>query len=212
MGVKYMNVLIVSESFIVRDSLNHLFNDIFDAKNIKSVSNINELSNEELINIDFSFIDINKNNSDVLNRLSEIKNRYNSLKIMVLDGNKDRELFLKSIDYGIDGYILNISDKEEFIYMVKKVLNGKKFYDSEVLQYRVSEERVNNETVLTNREKNVLRHVCKGLSNIDIANELNVTDYTIKKHVSSILNKLKLKNRKDIIIYAKDNHLLDEII
>lgn len=207
-----MNVLIVSESFIVRDSLNHLFNDIFDAKNIKSVSNINELSNEELINIDFSFIDINKNNSDVLNRLSEIKNRYNSLKIMVLDGNKDRELFLKSIDYGIDGYILNISDKEEFIYMVKKVLNGKKFYDSEVLQYRVSEERVNNETVLTNREKNVLRHVCKGLSNIDIANELNVTDYTIKKHVSSILNKLKLKNRKDIIIYAKDNHLLDEII
>ena len=207
-----MNVLIVSESFIVRDSLNHLFNDIFDAKNIKSVSNINELSNEELINIDFSFIDINKNNSDVLNRLSEKKNRYNSLKIMVLDGNKDRELFLKSIDYGIDGYILNISDKEEFIYMVKKVLNGKKFYDSEVLQYRVSEERVNNETVLTNREKNVLRHVCKGLSNIDIANELNVTDYTIKKHVSSILNKLKLKNRKDIIIYAKDNHLLDEII
>ena len=131
---------------------------------------------------------------------------------MVLDGNKDRELFLKSIDYGIDGYILNISDKEEFIYMVKKVLNGKKFYDSEVLQYRVSEERVNNETVLTNREKNVLRHVCKGLSNIHIANELNVTDYTIKKHVSSILNKLKLKNRKDIIIYAKDNHLLDEII
>ena len=207
-----MNVLIVSESFIVRDSLNHLFNDIFDAKNIKSVSNINELSNEELINIDFSFIDINKNNSDVLNRLSEIKNRYNSLKIMVLDGNKDRELFLKSIDYGIDGFILNISDKEEFIYMVKKVLNGKKFYDSEVLQYRVSEERVYNETVLTKREKNVLRHVCKGLSNIDIANELNVTDYTIKKHVSSILNKLKLKNRKDIIIYAKDNHLLDEII
>ena len=71
---------------------------------------------------------------------------------------------------------------------------------------------VNNENILTNKEKSVLKYVCKGLTNKNIAEELNVTDYTIKKHVSSILHKLNLKNRQDIIIYAKGSGIIDEIV
>ena len=77
---------------------------------------------------------------------------------------------------------------------------------------KIHKEKTNNEMGLTNREKCVLNYVCKGLSNKDIANELKITDYTIKKHVSNILSKLNLRNRQDIIIYAKENHILDETI
>ena len=131
---------------------------------------------------------------------------------MVLDSKRDMAIFLKSMEYGVDGYTLNISDKEEFVYMINKILNGKKFYDPEVLQYKMSRVSVNNETYITNREKCVINYVCKGLSNKEIAKELNITDYTIKKHVSSILHKLKLKNRKDIIIYARGSGIIDEIV
>ena len=96
--------------------------------------------------------------------------------------------------------------------IIKRVLNGKKFYDSELLQYTIHNEKTNNGIDLTNREKCVLNYVCKGLSNKDIANELRVTDYTIKKHVSNILSKLHLRNRQDIILYEQDNHIIDEII
>ena len=207
-----MKVLIVSESFIIRDSLNNLFNEILDTKDIIVVSSPNELSNEDILDVNFSFIDVNVNNISIVERLSKIKDKYRNLKIMILDIRKDMDLFFKSIDCGVDGYILDITDKEEFIYIIKKVLNGKKFFDSELLQYSIQRDKVANEIDLTNREKNVLNYVCKGLSNKDIANELKVTDYTIKKHVSSILSKLHLRNRQDIIIYAKDNHILDEII
>lgn len=207
-----MKVLIVSESFIIRDSLNNLFNEILDTKDIIVVSSPNELSNEDILDVNFSFIDVNVNNISIVERLSKIKYKYRNLKIMILDIRKDMDLFFKSIDCGVDGYILDITDKEEFIYIIKKVLNGKKFFDSELLQYSIQRDKVANEIDLTNREKNVLNYVCKGLSNKDIANELKVTDYTIKKHVSSILSKLHLRNRQDIIIYAKDNHILDEII
>ena len=200
-----MKVLIVSESFIIRDSLNNLFNEILDTKDIIVVSSPNELSNEDILDVNFSFIDVNVNNISIVERLSKIKYKYRNLK-------KDMDIFFKSIDCGVDGYILDITDKEEFIYIIKKVLNGKKFFDSELLQYSIQRDKVANEIDLTNREKNVLNYVCKGLSNKDIANELKVTDYTIKKHVSSILSKLHLRNRQDIIIYAKDNHILDEII
>ena len=207
-----MKVLVVSESFIIRDSLNHLLNEILDTNDIITASNANDLSNEDLLEIDFSLIDVNKNNISIVERLSKIKNKSKSPKIMILDTRKDVDLFLKSVDYGVDGYILNIDDKDEFIYIIKKVINGKKFYDSELLQYSIDKKKINSETYLTNREKCVLNYVCKGLSNKDIANELKITDYTIKKHISSILNKLHLRNRQDIIIYARDNHIIDEII
>ena len=201
-----MNVLIVSESFIVRDSVNNLFNDTLNCHNINTISNTNELLNEELKSINFLFIDINKDNIEILKRLSKIKDKNKKPKIMVLDSKRDMAICEKAIEYGVDGYTLNISDKEEFVYMINKILNGKKFYDPEVLQYKISEVSVNNENILTNKENSVLKYVCKGLTNKNIAEELNVTDYTIKKHVSSILHKLNLKSRKDIIIYAKDNY------
>ena len=207
-----MKILVVSESFIIRDSLNHLLNEILDTDDIITVSNLNNVLDKELLEIDFSFIDINKNNINIVERLSKIRNKFKSSKIMILDSQKDIELFIKSVDYGIDGYILNIDDKDEFIYIIKRVLNGKKFYDSELLQYSISEKKTNNEIDLTNREKSVLNYVCKGLSNKDIAKELKVTDYTIKKHVSNILSKLHLRNRQDIILYAQDNNIIDDII
>ena len=202
-----MKALVVSESFIIRDSLNHLLNEILDTNDIITASNANDLSDEDLLEIDFSLIDINKNNISIVEKLSKIKNKSKSPKIMILDMRKDVDLFLKSVDYGVDGYILNIDDKDEFIYIIKKVINEKKFYDSELLQYSIDKEKTKSETNLTNREKCVLDYVCKGLSNNDIANELKITDYTIKKHISSILNKLHLRNRQDIIIYARDNHI-----
>lgn len=207
-----MKILVVSESFIIRDSLNHILNEILDTDDIITVSNLNNVLDKELLEIDFSFIDVNKNNINIVKRLSKIRRKFKSSKIMILDSKKDIELFIKSVDYGIDGYILNIDDKDEFIYIIKRVLNGKKFYDSELLQYTIHNEKTNNEIDLTNREKCVLNYVCKGLSNKDIANELKVTDYTIKKHVSNILSKLHLRNRQDIILYAQDNHIIDDII
>ena len=207
-----MKILVLSESFIIRDSLNHILNEILDTDDIITVSNLNNVLDKELLEIDFSFIDVNKNNINIVKRLSKIRRKFKSSKIMILDSKKDIELFIKSVDYGIDGYILNIDDKDEFIYIIKRVLNGKKFYDSELLQYTIHNEKTNNEIDLTNREKCVLNYVCKGLSNKDIANELKVTDYTIKKHVSNILSKLHLRSRQDIILYAQDNHIIDEII
>ena len=207
-----MKILVVSESFIIRDSLNHILNEILDTDDIITVSNLNNVLDKELLEIDFSFIDVNKNNINIVERLSKIRRKFKSSKIMILDSKKDIELFIKSVDYGIDGYILNIDDKDEFIYIIKRVLNGKKFYDSELLQYTIHNEKTNNEIDLTNREKCVLNYVCKGLSNKDIANELKVTDYTIKKHVSNILSKLHLRSRQDIILYAQDNHIIDDTI
>ena len=139
-------------------------------------------------------------------KIVRVKQRTDKNEYLLINNHKER-LTSRGIRY-----ILNIDDKDEFIYIIKKVLNGKKFYDSELLQYTIHNEKTNNEIDLTNREKCVLNYVCKGLSNKDIANELRVTDYTIKKQVSNILSKLHLRHRQDIILYVQDNNIIDNII
>ncbi|MGL6108440.1 response regulator transcription factor [Romboutsia sp.] len=205
-----MNILVASESFIVKDSLSNLFKNIFLDANIKVTSNLDTLRQEEIDELDFAFIDVNASNVSIIETLGVTKEVFKKLKIMVLDLRKDSNLFYSISKNYIDAYILNIAEKEEFIYIVKKVVSGKKYYDSDLLQYAINNTTTYDTQRLTNREHEVLVQVSKGLSNRDIAKALNVTDYTIKKHVSSILTKLSLKNRQDIIIYAKDNGLLED--
>ncbi|MGL5749656.1 MAG: response regulator transcription factor [Paraclostridium sp.] len=207
-----MGVIIISESFIVKDSLVDLFKDTFKTDDVRCVSSIDINSEMCLADIGFIFMDTSIENSTLLSYITKIKGLNGDTKIMILDHKSDKELFLNSVKMGVEGYILNILDKDEFVYILKKIINGKKFYDSELLQYNIENNVYSKGKLLTGRERSVLGYVAKGLSNRVIAENLGVTDYTIKKHVSSILTKLKLKNRQDIIIYARENHILDEIV
>lgn len=203
-----MKVLIISESFIVRDSLSNLFKEIFDNVYIESASNKNEFETKDLSNFNFIFIDATIRDTEIVSIVENIRRISQDAKIMVMDVRKHKNLFLELVKLGVDGYILNILDKEEFIYIVKRIMMGKKFYDSELLQESIENQVDTTNVKLTQREFSVLTYVCKGFSNKEIAKALAVTDYTIKKHVSSILHKLHLKNRQDIIIYARDNNLV----
>ena len=111
-----MKVLIVSESFIIRDSLNNFFHEEFNVNNIKSISNLDYLCKEEFLDYDFLFIDANTSRINIVEKLRLVKNKSKNIRIMILDNKKDIELFLKTLNYGVDGYILNIDDKDEFTY------------------------------------------------------------------------------------------------
>lgn len=207
-----MKIVILSESFIIKDSLSDLFKDTFNTEDVSCVSHIDIDDEKALSKIDFIFVDTSIDYSILLNYVAKIRRLNLNTKIMILDYKSNKELFLNSVKMGVEGYILNILDKDEFVYILRKVINGKKFYDSELLQYNIENNIYSTNKLLTNRERCVLSYVSKGLSNRDIADSLGVTDYTIKKHVSSILTKLKLKNRQDIIIYARENNILDDIV
>lgn len=204
-------IVIVSESFVLKDSLVDVFKHTFNSDNVVCISSINTDDELHLVDVDFMLIDASIDKNSVLEYILIAKQSNLGCKILVLDYKNSKDLFFNSVKMGVEGYILNILDKDEFIYIIKRIASGKKFYDSELLQYDVDNSINSVNNLLTNRERCVLNYVSKGLSNKDIAESLEVTDYTIKKHVSSILTKLKLRNRQDIIVYAKENNILDEI-
>lgn len=210
-----MEVLVVSKSFIVREALGLFFNNIFDDHKIRGLKDLKDVQNLNLSKIDFVFIDLGQDSKESVRCIKEL---FRDAKIMIFNKNRKKEIFIDCIKNGISSYLVDIPEKDELMYIVKTVIKGKKYYDIDLLEdvFNVQKENdVENIELLTDRENEVLDRVSMGLTNKEIAKELYVSEHTIKKHVTSILSKLDMRNRRDLIIYKKyrrNNIALNNII
>lgn len=204
-----MEVLIVSKSFIVREALSKFFNQEFENTNVKVLRNLSKINDINMLEIDFMFVDID--NITIIDRIRILKEKFNDLKILAFGRSNDKEVFLNLYNSSVNGYILDILEKEDLKYIVKKILSGKKYYDMDLLEDIICNESFDdyeeNLNSLTPREVEVLNEVRKGLSNKEIARKLYITEHTVKKHITSILSKLDMKNRKNLIIYSRDMYI-----
>ena len=94
-------------------------------------------------------------------------------------------------------------NRDEFAYIIHKIIIGKKFYDLDLLEELFQEEDKKGRQSLTMRESEILNLVGKGYNNKEISQKLFITENTVKKHVSSIFTKLGFKSRKEVIAYLK---------
>ncbi len=198
-----MKVLVISKSFIVREALSVFFNNYFKEYQFKSFREFKEISNIDLSNVKLLFIDVDEDRFD---DISVIKESFKDIKIIVFNKNNDKDIFVKCLKNKIESCIFDINESDDLLYIVKSVIKGKKYYDSEILDELMSDEANLNKSLqetLTERELEVLHMVGLGSTNKEIAKKLYISEHTIKKHISSILFKLDMNNRKDLIIYTK---------
>lgn len=200
-----MKVLVISKSFIVREALEVFFNRNFKECNFKGLNNFEEISNIDLSNIKLAFIDMDK---DMFDNINLIKASFKDMKIIILNKTNDKNIFIKCLKNKIESCIWDINEQDDLLYIVRIVLKGKKYYDLDILDEIVREKEMFNKSlyrILTERESEVLRMVSLGYANKEIAKKLYISEHTIKKHITNILSKLDMKNRKDLIIYVKEN-------
>ncbi|MGL6106963.1 response regulator transcription factor [Romboutsia sp.] len=202
-----MKMLIISDSFIIKEAISSLFINNFKTSKVKSIESINDIGLETLNTYDVVFMETNNETLEDLDKVAESKQINSNLKVVVLDHSKNETVCTKAIKQGVDGYITNLENEEDFIYIIKKIISGSKFYDGQSIQKALNHNFDKTHSHLTKRENEVMMEVAKGLSNRDIAISLKITEYTVKKHISSILDKLSMKNRQDIIIYVKDKNI-----
>ncbi|SHI08937.1 two component transcriptional regulator, LuxR family [Clostridium collagenovorans DSM 3089] len=200
-----MNAIIISEYFIVQDAINQLLYKNFNIEEIKNLKELNSFKELNLMNYELLIINMDYEDDKIISLVRSIKNNYRNIQIIMLNFKSNLNLALEYIQSGIDAYLLNIKEKDEFIYAIRKVLEGKKYFDSSLLEKILNDSTKNRALDLTDRETQILEEVSKGLSNKEIASILYLSEYTVKKHISNILKKLKLKSRRDLMIYALKN-------
>lgn len=211
-----MNVLVLSESFIIRKALYGFFAKGYKDYNVELFSNIQEVKEVDFKQEDLIFID---GNLEFINNLMKIRRVHTNLKIVVIDRHKKIEVFKTVFENNIDGYISDVIEEEDLVYVIRRVIRNKKYYDIDLLMEAISlkkieEKSYNIEDLLTKRERQVFYMVKKGCTNKQISEKLYITEHTVKKHIANIFEKLHVKNRRDLMLYKTYNikHEIDNII
>ncbi len=139
--------------------------------------------------------------------------RYPDLKVITLTMFGEEHYYLKMIEGGAKGFILKNSDIDEVIKAIKTVFNGGTYFSQEILYNVVKniqdvKKEIDTSVRLSGREKEILKLICTGNSNIEIASELNISRRTVEKHRSNILNKTNTHNTASLVMYAVENKLI----
>lgn len=131
-----------------------------------------------------------------------IKNVNPSLKVVILSSHKEEFYIVNALEAGVDGYIHKDTEPDELIAGINKVLAGEKFYSIEISSMLINSiynKPAKGLPFLTNKEKQVIRHLMEGHSSKEIANKLDVSPRTIETHRANILSKFGLKNTTELI-------------
>ncbi len=153
--------------------------------------------------VDVAFIDLHLGKDDGLELIDRVRQAgLKGTKYILLASIISIFEFRRAKELGVDGYIMKDALVEDILYAFNVIRRGEKFYPSKIIErafYGVEGEGLK---LLTERELDVFSELRKGLTNCQISHNLFITEGTTKKHISSILNKLKLSNRMEAVVYA----------
>ena len=137
-----------------------------------------------------------------------IKDRSPRTQIVVLTSYHDDEHIFPALQAGAISYVLKDVQMEELADVIRRAVRGEATLHPRVASRVIQElhgsrtEELNPFTELTNRELEVLKLIAKGLSNSEIADQLVISEFTVKGHVSNVLSKLHLADRTKAAVYA----------
>ncbi|MBM7619169.1 two-component system response regulator DesR [Bacillus tianshenii] len=120
-------------------------------------------------------------------------------KVIILTTFARTGYFQRALKAGVKGYLLKDSPSEELASSIRSIMEGKRVYAPELMDDVYSEENP-----LTEREKAVLELVADGKNTQEIAEELSLKSGTVRNYISTILDKLEVKNRIEAITQSKE--------
>lgn len=154
--------------------------------------------------IDSVFVDLNLHNESGFDFLEWIQSQNKNIKTFVITSSSSESDFVKAKNMGIDAYILKDAFIYDIMYSLRVVDRGGKFYSSDLMANvgNTSEDDKRIDT-LTRRELEVALLLREGYSNAKIANNLSISEGTVKKHISNIFSKLEIYNRTEVLVFVE---------
>lgn len=167
------------------------------------------------IEADVVILDLRMPNGDGLDTLTRIREKHPGLKVIILSMFDDSDHIDQALQRGADGYVVKSINPLDLPSTIRQVVEGNVHLRSVAIpsgdggEQKSGTGRSGSETPLTDREMSILKLVAEGLSNMDIANRLFVTEQTVKFHLSNIYRKLAVSNRTEATRYAYKAGLIE---
>ena len=195
-----MKLLVAEDQSMLRDALCQLLLMEDDVEEIYQVADGQEAI--ELLGkqtVDVAILDIEmpiKTGLDVLEWIRQ----YQDTKVIIVTTFKRSGYFKRALAAHVDAYVLKDRSASELMATIYTVLSGQREYSPELV-----EEVTFDSNPLSEREQEVLQLVAKGASNQTIAEQLFLSNGTIRNYMTAIFNKLNANNRTDAVRIAREN-------
>ena len=208
-------VVIVDDHKIFRMGLGMMLNNIPFAKLIGEAINSTQLFNLLKKHVpDVIFMDIHLDNEYGVDVTRKVLEKYPGIKILAMTSSDEVKHFSEMLETGAYGFMLKNVDEEELEKALKELSVGNRYFSKEFQSLANSFNtgiKTEKSTVnLTSREKEILKLVCYGSSNQEIADKLFLSYHTVDSHRRSILHKTGAKNTAEMIRIAVKEGLLEE--
>lgn len=162
---------------------------------------------------DVVLLDLDLNGESGFDLIPEINESSKGTRILVLTGIRDPEIHQQCVRLGARGLVQKQVAAEVLVKAIERVNAGEMWFDRTMMNNILNEMlhkknamETNPELAkiasLTEREKQVITLVCKGLKNKQVAERLFISDTTVRHHLTSIFSKLEISDRLELVIYS----------
>jgi DNA-binding NarL/FixJ family response regulator len=195
-----IRILIADDHYIVRIGLLALINTEPDMEVVaQAADGAQALEMFARLHPDLTLLDMRMPVKNGVQTAMEIRQKFPSAKIIMLTAFDGDEEIYKALQAGAQGYVFKNASGEKLIPALRAVVAGQRWIPKEVAN-RLASRKTFEE--LTPRELQVLKELAKGLANKEIADVLNITEYTVKDHLKNVLGKLRVADRTEAVTTA----------
>jgi len=164
----------------------------------------------EKLKPDVVIMDIAMPNLNGLDATAQIVKKNPSTGVIILSMHSDETYLVRALSAGAKGYLLKDSAEADLLRAVEAVSQGRPFFSPAIAETlledymrRLKQQNLTDSyDLLTDREKEVLQLLAEGKSNKEVAALLNLSLYTVETHRSNLMQKLRLHNTAEIVLYA----------
>lgn len=212
---KPINVMIADDHLMVREGIKQILELDGDIRVNAEASDGRECVESLDENLtDVLLLDINMPRMNGLQVLQFLREKKTKVKVLILTIHNEVEYLLRAVDIGVDGYVLKDSNSKVLKKAIFTINGGNTFIQPELtpmLKKRLDDKsfKSRGEDLLTKREIEVLELLAEGLFNKEIAYTLNISEKTVKNHVSNIFKKINVSDRTQAAVYAIKHNIVD---
>lgn len=156
---------------------------------------------------DVVLMDINMPVMNGIEAAEIFKEKFSTVKLLVLSMHDDREYVMSMAQAGAKGYVLKSASADEMLMAIKAVHMGGIYFSPSIAQILVSKGNRRYDDTLSSREQTVLGLLANGMSNKEVARELDISVRTVETHRRNIKTKLEISTTPGLVRYAIDNGL-----
>lgn len=209
-----IKIMITDDHSMIREGLKNLLELEGDIEVIAEAEDGDNCLNKLLtVKPDVLLLDINMPKLNGLEVLKKLKERKSKVKVLVLTVHNETEYLMKAVEIGINGYVLKDSESSELKKAIYAIYDGENYIqpslipslNSKMIEKNEDEIKIDS---LTKRELQVLKELAVGKFNRDIAKEMEISERTVKNHISSIFKKLDVTDRTQAAVFAIKNDLI----